>query len=187
MPKYFLGYIKSNFEYLAPMLIYPCIFWFCEFVPLAFTNHAREGPLQDVPLAETLQPHPKSCKGDEHTEWGGKECNQSQGGQKHLGLVQDQFKKHSRAMKDARQVPQQDAEVAQWKSDAVLSFYHFKVYEFSRAQRAMFLPCVPWNLLLYWLPCQKCLVSSRNSLCLAFGNISSPCLDTLVRSFYQSN
>lgn len=81
-------------------------------MPLAFTNHARKGPPQDVPLAERFQPHPKSCKGDEYNEREGKEYNWSQGGQKHVGLGQDRFKKHSRTMKDAHQVPQQESEIA---------------------------------------------------------------------------
>jgi len=36
------------------VLICPFIFWVCEFTPLAFTNHAKKGLLQDVPLAEML-------------------------------------------------------------------------------------------------------------------------------------
>lgn len=80
MHKYFLGYIKGNLGYLAPMLIYLCIFWVCEFMPLAFTNHAREGPRQNVPLAEMLQPHLKSCKGEEHQSREGRQGMQPESG-----------------------------------------------------------------------------------------------------------
>lgn len=88
---------------------------------------------------------------------------QSQGREKRLGLHQVQFKKCSRAMK---RCPKSSLELQKLLSDnlTLFSFYHLEVYEFSRAQRAMLLSCVPSNSLLHWLPWWSFLVSFRISL-----------------------
>lgn len=180
MPKYFIRYIKVNLVYHATSVqIYPCIFCFHESMRLVFSNHTRKGPLQDVPLTVMLQPHPKSFKGDEHNEWGSKELQATR--VRVNRNIWDWSRTNSSI--DAWQLPQQDA---LWKSDS-MKFLSLKGLLILWGTNCCFylVPCVPWILLFYWLPCQRHLVYFRISLFGLWCHLISLTW-CLVRSFYQS-